>query len=111
MKALFKACFAIPFTAALLSFHLPASADVGVVNVDLRNARVLQNIANHLSVNISNIPITVQVPISVAANVCDVDIAILTTAFNKGGATCFAQSSSTALNKIVQRVINLQTQF
>ena len=111
MNVLSKALLAVPFTAALLSVGVPALAqDVGIVNVDLRNARVLQNIANHLSVNISNIPITVQAPISVAANVCDVNIAILLSAINKGGASCYAQSTSVALNKIVQKVINLQIQ-
>jgi hypothetical protein len=111
MKAHSKAWLALPFATALLSYSVPVSAlDVGVVNVDLRNAKILQNIANHLSVNISNIPITVQVPISVAANVCDVNVAVLTAAITKGGASCYAQSTSAALNKIVQKVINLQTQ-
>lgn len=109
MKALSRAWLAIPFAVAVLSCSVPASAqDAGVVNVDLRNARILSNIANHLSVNISNIPITVQAPISVAANVCQVAVAVLANAINRGGASCYAQSSSAALNKIVQRVINLQ---
>jgi hypothetical protein len=33
-----------------------------------------------------------------------------TTAINKGGASCYAQSTSSALNKIVQNVINVQHQ-
>ena len=116
MNALSKTWLVIPFTAALLIFHLPASAQdsslasLGLVNVDLRNARILSNIANHLNINISNIPITVQAPIAVAANVCDVSVAVLFSAINKGGASCYAQSTSAALNKIVQKVINLQIQ-
>jgi hypothetical protein len=51
---------AIPFAAAVLSFSIPSQAQqAGLVNVDLRNAKILSNIANHLNVNISNVPITV----------------------------------------------------
>ena len=106
MKALSRFWLVLPFTAALLS---QASAQqTGLVNVDLRNARVLSNIANNLSVAVSNVPITVQAPISVAAVVCQVTVAVLATAINKGGASCYAQSTSSALNTIVQNVINLQ---
>ena len=111
MNALSKVSLAVPCLAALLSFYAPASAqDVALVNVDLRNAKILSNIANHLNVNVSNVPITVQAPISVAAAVCGVAIDVLSNAINRGGASCYAQSSSRALNKIVQNVINLQQQ-
>src|SRR5436190_13165042 len=63
-------------------------------NLDLRNARVLSNIANNLNVAVSNVPITVQAPISVAAVVCQVTVAVLSTAINKGGASCYAQSTA-----------------
>jgi hypothetical protein len=46
----------------------------------------LSNITNHLNGNISNVPITVQAPISVAAAVCQVTVAVLSNAINKGGA-------------------------
>src|SRR4051794_17359299 len=68
-------------------------------NLDLRNARVLSNIANNLNVAVSNVPITVQAPISVAAVVCQVTVAVLSTAINKGGASCYAQSTSNALKQ------------
>jgi hypothetical protein len=111
MKTLSKVSLGVPCLAALLSFYTPASAqDSGLVNVDLRNARILNNIANHLNVNVSNVPITVQAPISVAAAVCGVAVDVLSNAINKGGASCYAQSDSRALNKIVQKVINLQLQ-
>ena len=111
MTALSKLSLAVPCLAALLSFSAPASAQqAGLVNVDLRNANILSNIANHLNVNVSNVPITVQAPISVAAAVCGVAIDVLSSAINHGGASCYAQSSSRALNKIVQNVMNLQTQ-
>jgi hypothetical protein len=39
-----------------------------------------------------------------------VTVAVLANAINKGGASCYTQSTSSALNKIVQKVINLQIQ-
>jgi hypothetical protein len=108
MKAVSRLWLVLPFTFALAS---QASAQqTGLVNVDLRNANILSNIANHLNVSVSNVPITVQAPISVAATVCQVTVAVLANAINRGGASCYAQSSSAALNKIVQNVINVQHQ-
>jgi len=109
MNTVRKACMAIPFAVAVLGYSLPSSAQgLIVVNVDLRNAKVLSNIANHLNVNVSNVPITVQAPIDIAANVCDVTVDVLSAAYKHGGASCYAQGSSGALNKIVQNVMNLQ---
>lgn len=109
MKVFAKTLLLVPCMTAFVSLAVPASAQqTGLVNVDLRNARILNNIANHLSVNISNIPITVQAPIDVAANVCAVSVDVLSQALNKGSANCYAQSTSTALNRIVQRLINQQ---
>jgi hypothetical protein len=110
-EGLLKMSLVVPCLAALLSFSAPLSAqDVGIVNVDLTNAKILQNIANQLNVDVSNVPITVQAPISVAAAVCGVAVDVLSSAINHGGASCYAQSQSRALNKIVQNVMNLQFQ-
>ena len=109
MNAIRKAWIAFPFAAAVLGYSLPSSAQqTGLVNVDLRNAKILNNVANHLNVNVSDVPITVQVPIDVAANVCGVAIDLLSKAVNRGGASCYAQGNSKALDKAVQRVMNLQ---
>ena len=111
MTQLSKSCQVLAVACALAGSALPTYAQAaGLVNVDLRNAQVLSNIANHLNVNVSNVPITVQAPISVAANVCDLTVAILATAYRNGGATCTAQSNSRALSDIVQRVMALQIQ-
>jgi hypothetical protein len=111
MNAIRKAWVAIPFAVAALGYSLPSFAQQGgLVNVDLRNANILSNIANHLNVNVSNVPITVQVPIDLAANVCGVSIDLLASAISHGGASCYAQGTSRALNKEVQHVINLQAQ-
>ena len=95
---------ALPVLASLSVGASPASA-LALVNVDLRNASVLSNLANNLRVNIRNIPITVQAPINVAAQVCGVSALVLSQAYLLGGASCYAKQSSTALNSIVQRVI------
>jgi hypothetical protein len=77
-----------------------------LVNVDLRNARILNNVARDLSINISDIPVTVLVPINIAAVVCQVPVAILGQAENRGGANCYAQQTSTALNNRIQRLVD-----
>jgi len=44
--------------------------------------------------------VTVQLPVAVAANVCDVDVAILLAAIqNTGGADCTATADSRANNR------------
>lgn len=110
MSIVRNACMAIPFAVAVLGYSVPSFAQTGlvVVNVNLQNAKILNNIANHLNVNVSNVPITVQVPVDVAANVCDVTVDVLSAAYKHGGASCYAQGTSGALTKMVQQVMNLQ---
>ena len=83
-----------------------------LVSVNLQQVEV--EIAEDLGVNVSNIPVSVQVPIGIAANVCDaVDADANVLAQQKkneeGGATCDATSTSTALNKVVQRQMTDQS--
>jgi hypothetical protein len=116
MKTSWKFWMTLPVAVALLIPGSVASAQdednapVGlvVVNVDLRNARILTNLARDLHVNVSNIPITVQAPINVAAIVCQVNAVILSQAFAAGPSSCYAQQTSTALNRIVQLAIARQ---
>lgn len=74
----------------------------GLVNVDISN--VANNIAKNINVDVSQIPVTVQAPIGVAANVCGVNANVLAQQ-GAGLANCTATSTSTALNQIVQRQI------
>ncbi len=74
----------------------------GLVNVDISN--VANNIAQNINVDVSQIPVTVQVPVGVAANVCGVNANVLAQQ-GAGLANCTATSTSTALNQIVQRQI------
>ena len=71
----------------------------GLVNVDIRN--VANNLAQNLKVDVNRIPVTVQVPVAVAANVCGVAANVLGTQA-AGGSSCTATTTSDALNQIVQ---------
>jgi hypothetical protein len=79
-----------------------AAQQEGVVNVNIEN--VANEIAKNLSVDVSQVPVNVQVPVGVAANVCDVDANVL--ASQKQGdqaANCTAKSTNQALNQVVQK--------
>ncbi len=84
-------------TALLGSAHAQQS---GLVNVDISN--VANNIAQNINVDVSQIPVTVQAPIGIAANVCGVNANVLARQ-GTGAAQCTATSTSTALNQLVQR--------
>jgi hypothetical protein len=72
----------------------------GLVNVSVNN--VANDIARNINVDVSQIPVTVQVPIGVAATVCGVAANVLGTQAASGNAQCTATSTSTALNNLVQ---------
>jgi hypothetical protein len=111
MKTLIKAWVAVPLTAVLLSFGTTAPAFAQVVGgglVVVNISDVIDDIALDLNVDVSQIPVTVQAPISVAANVCDVAVNVLAEQLRGGGAECNAETTSTALNRIVQRDITRQ---
>lgn len=94
-------------TAASLLFAGSALAQQsGLVNVDIKN--VANNIAQNLSVDVSQIPLTVQVPVGVAANVCDIDANVLAQQAAGGGGTCTAKSTTSALDQTVQQQIKKQ---
>jgi hypothetical protein len=87
---------------AAASFALaPAFAQSGLVNVQISN--VANNIARNINVDVSQIPVTVQAPIGVAATVCGIAANVLGTQAPSGNPTCTANSTSTALDQIVLR--------
>ena|SRR5687768_5357384 len=99
-----KMAFAAIISAVVLSMAPTAFAQQsGLVNVDISN--VANNIAKNINVDVSQIPVTVQAPIGVAANVCNVAANVLGQQAGSGGGSCTAQTTSTALNEIVQRQI------
>ena len=73
----------------------------GLVNVSVNN--VANDIARNINVDVSQIPVTVQAPIGVAATVCGVAANVLGQQAPSGNASCTATSTNTALNQIVQR--------
>lgn len=91
---------------AVASFSGTAVAQVNannLINVNVSN--VANDIAKNLSIDVSDIPVTVQVPIGVAATVCGVQANVLASD-NKGGeAACDATSTSQALNQVVKKQI------
>lgn len=89
--------------AALTAGPAALAQPSGLVNVSLNN--VANNIAQNLSVDVSQIPVSVQAPIGVAATVCGIDANVLARQAQGGTANCAASTTSTALNQIVQRQI------
>ncbi|HEX6706383.1 MAG TPA: hypothetical protein VF169_16605 [Albitalea sp.] len=85
---------------ALVTVAGATAQQTGLVNVDIRN--VANNIAQNLKVDVGQIPVTVQAPISVAANVCGIDATVLSSQTTSSPANCTARTASTALNDIVQ---------
>ena len=88
----------------------PAVAQVsnsqGLIAVNVQDVSVLNDFLNNdqiSALNNLNVPITVQAPISVAANVCGVNVAALASQKNKGGGKCDATSGSAALARLVSQ--------
>jgi hypothetical protein len=78
----------------------------GLVAVNIGNVSLLNNFLNNdqiAALNNLGVPITVQAPISVAANVCGTTVNALAALRKTGAATCDAKSGSAALANIVQR--------
>jgi hypothetical protein len=78
----------------------------GLVNVDVSNFRA--DIAKDINVDVSQIPVNVQLPIGVAANVCGVDANVLARQQQSSTPSCQAKNKSTALNQQVQRQLLAQ---
>lgn len=102
------------FAAALVfsASAMPAAAQTqnGLVNVNITDVSVLNNFLNDSQIaalNNLNVPITVQVPIGVAANVCNVSAAVLGRTGPTGG-SCEAKNGSRALAQIVNRQVLTQ---
>lgn len=78
----------------------------GLVNVDLSNLRA--DIAKDINVNASQIPVTAQVPVDVAATVCGIDVNALARQAVGATPTCQAKNKSQALNDVLQRQLVAQ---
>lgn len=88
----------------------PALAQVGnsqgLVAVTVQDVSILNNFLNNdqiAALNNLNVPITAQVPVSVAANVCGTTVALLSAQRKAGDAACNATSGSRALADSINR--------
>ena len=111
-----KILFGAALAAAAAITTTPAVGQVNnaggliTVNIPLQNVAILNDFLNQDQITLlsnNNVPITVQAPISVAANVCHLSVAALASQKNKGGGSCEAHSGSSALARLVsQQVLN-----
>ncbi len=104
-----KTLLAATLALGTVSIAAPATAQLqtqgGLVNVAIGDVTILNNFLNDTQIaalNNLNVPITVQVPIGVAANVCNISAAVLARGGPAGG-TCEAKSGSQALAQAVNR--------
>ena len=77
-----------------------AGGAVSLVNVNLSN--VLNDLSLDLNIDKANIPINAQIPITIAANVCGVNINILSIS-GGGSPNCTANSISPELKQYIQQ--------
>jgi hypothetical protein len=78
----------------------------GLVDVTIQDVSILNNFLNETQIAALNqltVPITVQVPVGVAANVCGINANVLAEQKRAGQAACDAQSGSQALAGFVNR--------
>ncbi len=105
-KLMIAAALAATSTFAVAPAAAQISVAPGLVTVNVQDVSILNNFLNDTQIaalNNLNVPITVQAPISVAANVCGTTVALLSAARRTGGAVCTATSGSRALANIVNR--------
>lgn len=105
-KIMIAAALAAATTTALTPAAGQISVAPGLVTVNIQDVSILNNFLNGAQIaalNNLSIPVTVQAPISVAANVCGTTVAALSALRKTGDATCTATSGSRALAGIVTR--------
>lgn len=82
----------------------------GLVAVNIQNVDILKNFLNNDQISALNnvtVPVTVNVPVGIAANVCGVNANVLAQQKGTGTATCDAKTGSKALaQNFVSQVLN-----
>src|SRR5687768_3470495 len=100
--------------AAIAAIATPVAAQNagGLVTVQITDVDILRNSLNNNDVRILNnllnnnqvaVPVNVQVPIGIAANVCNTTVAVLSAAGS--GGTCEAKQASGALGQAVSKQV------
>ncbi|MCL6684666.1 hypothetical protein [Sphingomonas alba] len=109
-----RTTLAILASASLALSAAPAFAgnNNGLVVVDLTNADVLNNLAQNLKVNVSDISAlnNVSVPIGLAAAICDVNANVLAAQKKTGTSRCTAKNNTSALQTAVQKKLGTVNQ-
>lgn len=100
-KFMIAAAVAVAATPAVAQTN--TGSGNGLVAVNIQNVDILKNFLNDTQINALTGPITVQAPISVAANVCGTTVNALAAMRKTGAATCDAKTANSALANIVQR--------
>lgn len=90
-------------TAAVFAASSALAQQNGLVNIDLSGISVADRaeIAKDINLNVSDIPVNIQVPVSVAAAICNVPVSVLAQTKVKGDAACSPTAGSTALNSAI----------
>ena len=101
--------FAFTMGGAALAQGNSVNAGNNDVVVDISN--VANDIAENLSVQAQDVADvgSVQVPISVAAAVCELEVNAIASSNDKGEKSCSAESTNDALNQAVQKSLGTQT--
>jgi len=98
------AATALGFAAAPTLAQVNTGSGNGLVAVNVQNVDILKNFLNNDQISALNnvsVPVTVQVPVGVAANVCGVNANVLAQQKGTGTATCTARNGSKALANAV----------
>lgn len=97
-------------TAVALGATPALAQQSGLINVDLSGLSVLDRaeIAKDINVDVSQIPVNVQVPVSVAAAICNVPVNVLAQNKTKGDTACTPTAGSDAINSAVQKQLKQQ---
>jgi hypothetical protein len=101
MKKLAMMTTAVGLCLAAPAFGQTAADQKGLVTVNLQD--VLNNLSADLKVDRANIPVTAQIPINAAANVCGVNVNVLSAQAASSPATCNAKTGSQELTQAVQQ--------
>ena len=84
--------------AALTATPIAAQVQQGLVNVTIEDINIVRNALNNNNVNVA-VPVNVQVPIGVAANVCGISVA----AIREQNNTCTAKTATQALGQALSK--------
>jgi hypothetical protein len=79
------------------------SQQIPVIVVDIET--VADQVAKNIRVDASKLPLTVQAPLEVAAEVCGMDKSVLRAQGQSGAVSCAATTTSRALERIVRSKI------